>query len=75
MHLPPLGKTGVLGEKMFSRRLGKSVASMQTAIELKTNTLETNFLHKKSARTLPLLGMGINTLRTGVQYIRTSISA
>ena len=30
----------------FSRRLGKPVASIQTAIELKPNALELNFLHK-----------------------------
>jgi len=37
----------VSGEKLFSRRLGKPVASIQTAIDLKPNTLERNILHKK----------------------------
>jgi len=36
----------------FSRRLGKPVASIQTAIELKPNALELNFLHKNVDRDL-----------------------
>jgi len=32
--------------KPFSRRLGKPVVPIQTAMQLKPNALETNFLHK-----------------------------
>jgi len=37
--------TSFCGENVFSGSLGKQVVSIQTAIELKPNTLETNFLH------------------------------
>jgi len=37
--------TSFWGGNFFSGNLGKQVASIQTATELKPNTLQTNFLH------------------------------
>jgi len=38
--------------KFFLRRLGKPVASIQTAIQLRPNTLEANCLHRNVCENL-----------------------